>query len=119
MEILDFQEEWQKISGLDKKGYPQASMVITKKVYEDLDVVQDLIDALNRNNRLVLSNAEKADALLTEKGSVVATAQNLTSSIVFRSNVNSLRAKDHITEIEGFLLAMGLKKLPDKSFYII
>ncbi len=119
VEILDFQEEWQKISGLDKKGYPQASMVITKKVYEDLDVVQDLIDALNRNNRLVLSNAEKADALLTEKGSVVATAQNLTSSIVFRSNVNSLRAKDHITEIEGFLLAMGLKKLPDKSFYII
>ncbi len=119
-EILDFQEEWKTMSGQTIKGYPQASMVLTKSIYENANLVGDLVAKLSANNDFIITNSARADELLTNAGSATATAQNLTSTVIARCNVNSLRAKNYINEIEAFLLALGVNNLPNKaSFYLI
>ena len=117
VQVLDFQSEWQKISGLTNKGFPQAGMVIKGELAKDEAFVNALLTALKQNDTYITTNPEDATTLLKNNGSTVAGSTNFTAEIISRCGINSRQAKTVIHDLSAIYPVYKLTT-PSVEFYL-
>ena len=105
--IVDMQSEWEKVSGSTLDGYPQAGVILTPDMYNDSGIVQDLYTKLGSNDEYILNNPSEVDALLTQKGSTIASSSDFTRDILNRTNTNTILASTIYERLSDYYEVMG------------
>lgn len=112
--IVNMQDEWKIVTNTSVEGYPQAGVILTPDMYNDANVVNDLYAKLSENDEYILNNPDEVDALLTAKGSILASSTVLTRDVIARCNTNTLRASDVYERLCSYYTAMDTP-IPDSS----
>lgn len=120
--LLDFNEEWSKITG-NESGYPQASLIIkTDLIENNREFVESFLDAYEDNLQWIKENPESAGQYMEELD------YGMTKDVVVkgidRMNIYPFRIEDSKDSYEKYYEVLFNfapdvigGKLPDEEFY--
>lgn len=117
---LDLQAEWEEYN--DGLKFTQAGVVVSSGVYNNLDIMTDLLKTLDETPDWVVTRSSRLKSILSGAGSNL--TMDFTEEIVNRCNIVCLPADENKADIESFLnvfynydaTTIG-GKLPDDGFY--
>ena len=98
--LFDLQELWQRATGSEVKGYPQASMIVKKDLLTD-KFAKELTTALSENADYISANCNALNALLKGVGSALDI--NYTAELLGRCNLTFIAAHSAKADIEKYL----------------
>ena len=116
--VFDLQELWQDVTGSDKTGYPQASVIVKKSLLVKHGFADALYKVLVENGNFLSNNVEKLGDVLQSAGSLLTVSY--TADIVARCNINVVKACDIKQEIHDYLQQFGAQftqMLKDEIYY--
>lgn len=116
--VFDLQSLWQNVTGSDKAGYPQASVIVKKSLLVQQGFADALYKVLAENNAYLSNNVEKLGDVLQSAGSLLTV--NYTADIISRCNINVVKACDIKQEIRDYLEQFGAQftqMLKDEIYY--
>lgn len=118
--VMDLTEEWSVCVG--ENSYMQAGVVLSKKVYENEDLVSALGEKLRQNHDFLALDCENIKSTLLTAGSGIRV--DFTSETVSRLNVGYESALSSKSRLEAYFTAIAEfdksfvgGKLPDSAFY--
>ena len=115
---FDLQALWQDVTGSDKTGYPQASVIVKKSLLVQHGFADALYKVLVENGNFLSNNVEKLGEMLQSAGSLLTV--NYTADIIARCNINVVKACNVKQEISDYLQQFGkqfAQMLKDEIYY--
>ena len=98
--LFDLQEEWQQATDSDQVGYPQASMIVKKRLLQS-QFAKQLFNVLEANGEFVLSHCEQLNGIMSGAGSSL--TLNYTADLLNRCNLTAISASSAKADIERYL----------------
>lgn len=116
--VFDLQQLWQDVTSNDEAGYPQASVIVKKSLLSHEGFATALFDLLSQNNAFLSQNVTRLNDILASAGSSLKAP--LTSEIVERCNLRTVKAIEIKQEIHSYLSQLGGQfagMLKDELYY--
>lgn len=98
--LFDLQSLWQQAVGSEQLGYPQASLIVKRSVYNS-DIQRRLQTSLQANAQYLADNADDLNQLLRLAGSAL--QLDYTADLLARCNLTYIPAREAAADIEKYL----------------
>lgn len=98
--LFNLQTLWKEATDSDVAGYPQASMIVRRSIYNS--AIQRMLSvSLSHNGTFLLQNADRLQKILTSAGSTLNIG--FTEDIIGRCNLAYIDGRDAKSDIEKYL----------------
>ena len=98
--LFDLQQEWKTATGSNEEGYPQASMIVKKKLLTN-KFAEQLLKALQANSEFAVSHCDELNDIMSGAGSSL--NLNYTAALLARCNLKAISASSAKEDIERYL----------------
>ena len=98
--LFDLQQEWKTATNSNEVGYPQASMIVKKRLLQS-KFAKQLFNVLEANGEFVLSHCEQLNGIMSGAGSSL--TLNYTADLLNRCNLTAISASSAKADIERYL----------------
>lgn len=120
--LFDLQQLWQQTTKSEQAGYPQASMIVKRELFENEDLRYMLNESLSANAQFLKDNAAQLKDILQSAGSTLTV--NFNPELLARCNITYVKGYEAKADIETYLgkfqgmqqyLPLKNEIIPDKA----